>query len=157
MHVCMYVCMYVLYVHVYIIVFNNVFKFSLVIFGGPEKDRLICLVKTKFSTAESVQGTSLAFQSVDDIHGGDSLPLCVLGVGNGITDDILKENLQDTTGLFVDQTGDTFDTTSSCQTTDCGLGDSLDVITQNLPVTLSAPLSETLSSFTTSRHSYSVR
>ena len=59
---------------------------------------------TKFSTAESVEGTSLAFQSIDDVHGSDSLPLGVLGVGDGITDDILKENLKDTTGLFVNQT-----------------------------------------------------
>ena len=36
-------------------------------------------------TSESVEGTSLAFKSIDDIHGGDSLPLGMLGVGDGIT------------------------------------------------------------------------
>ena len=44
-------------------------------------------------TSESVEGTSLAFQGIDDIHGGDSLPLGMLGVGDSITDDILQEHL----------------------------------------------------------------
>lgn len=54
-------------------------------------------------TAESVQGPALSLQSVDNIHGGDCLPLGVLGVSDGITDDVLKEHFQHTTGLFVDQ------------------------------------------------------
>ena len=102
--------------------------------------------------AKSVQGTSLALQSVDNIHGGDSLPLGVLGVGDGITDDVLKEDLEDTTGLFVDESRDTFDSSTSRQTTDGGLGDALDVITKYLTVTLGASLAESLSSFATSSH-----
>ena len=58
-------------------------------------------------TAKSVQSTALAFQSVDDIHGGDGLSLGVLGVGDSVTDGILQENLQYTTGFFVDETRDT--------------------------------------------------
>jgi len=103
-------------------------------------------------TAESVEGTSLSLQGVDDIHGGHGLPLGVLGVGDGITDDVLQEHLQDTTGLLVDQARDTLDTTTAGQTTDCRLGDTLDVITQHLPVTLGASLSQSLASFATSRH-----
>ena len=103
-------------------------------------------------TSESVEGTSLAFQGIDDIHGGDSLPLGVLGVGDGITDDVLKEDLEDTTGLFVDESRDTLDSSTSRQTTDGGLGDALDVITKYLTVTLGASLAESLSSFATSSH-----
>ena len=103
-------------------------------------------------TSESVEGTSLAFQGIDDIHGGDSLPLGMLGVGDGITDDVLKEDLEDTTGLFVDEARDTLDTTTTRQTADGGLGDTLDVITQHLPVTLGASLSEPLASFASSCH-----
>ena len=103
-------------------------------------------------TSESVQGTSLTFEGIDDIHGGDGLPLGVLGVGDSVTDDVLEEHLEDTTGLLVDESRDTFYTTSSGKTTDGWLGDTLDVITKYLPVTLSATLSKTLSSFTTSRH-----
>ena len=60
--------------------------------------------RSKSLASESVEGTSLAFEGIDDIHGGDSLPLGVLSVGDGITDDVLKEDLQNTTGLFVDET-----------------------------------------------------
>ena len=103
-------------------------------------------------TAESVQGASLALEGVDHIHGGHGLPLGVLGVGDGITDDILEENLENTTGLLVDEAGDALDTTTTSQTADGGLGDTLDVITKNLPVALGAPLSESLSSFAASSH-----
>ena len=121
--------------------------------GGPKKDLVDvdgdwerCL------TAESVQSAALALQSVDDIHSSDSLPLGMLGVGDSITDDIFQENLEYTTGLLVDQAGDTLDTTTTCKTTDSRLGDTLDVITQNFAVTLGAPLSESLSSFAATRH-----
>ncbi len=103
-------------------------------------------------TTESVEGTSLTFEGVDDVHGGHGLPLGMLSVGDSITDDILKEHLQDTTGLLVDQARDTLDSTTTSQTTDGRLGDTLDVITEYLPVTLGATLSESLSSFTTARH-----
>ncbi|KFK24315.1 hypothetical protein AALP_AAs45058U000100, partial [Arabis alpina] len=46
--------------------------------------------------------------------------------GDGVTDDVLKEHLEHTTGLLVDETGDTLDSTTASQTTDGGLGDSLD-------------------------------
>jgi hypothetical protein len=94
----------------------------------------------------------LTLKSIDDIHGGDSLALGVLGVGYGITDDVLEEYLEDTTGLFVDKTGDTLYSTTTCETTDCWLGDSLDVITKYFTMTLGASLSESLSSFTSSGH-----
>lgn len=103
-------------------------------------------------TAESVESTALAFEGVDDVHGSHGLPLGVLGVCDGITDDILKEHLQDTSGLLVDETADTLDTTSAGKTTDGRLGDSLDVITEYLAVTLGTTLSESLASFTTARH-----
>ena len=103
-------------------------------------------------SSESVQGTSLTLEGIDDIHSGDSLPLGVFGVGDGITDDVLKEDLEDTTGLLVDQARDTLDTSTSRQTADGGLGDTLNVITQYFAMTLSASLSKSFSSFTTSGH-----
>ena len=105
-----------------------------------------------FLTSESVEGTSLPLEGIDDIHSGDSLPLGVFGVGDGITDNVLKEDLKDTTGLLVDQARDTLDTTTTRQTADSGLGDSLDVITQDFAMTLGASLAESFSSFTTSSH-----
>ena len=60
-------------------------------------------------TTETVEGTALALESVDDIEGGDRLALGVLGVGDGIADDALEEGLEDTTGLLVDHCGDVSD------------------------------------------------
>ena len=49
----------------------------------------------------------MALESLDDIQGGDGLPPGVLGVGDGITDDILKEDFEDSTGFLVDKARDT--------------------------------------------------
>lgn len=100
-------------------------------------------------TTEAVQGTSLALESVDDVEGGDSLALGVLGVGDGVTNNTLEEGLEDTAGLFVDHGGDTLDTATAGETADGGLGDTLDVVAQDLAVTLGAALAETLAALTT--------
>ncbi|CAH3188748.1 unnamed protein product, partial [Porites evermanni] len=70
--------------------------------------------------------------SVHHIHGGHSLAFGVLGVGNSITDHILKENFENTTSLFVDEARDSLDTATASKTTDSWLGDALDVVTKNL-------------------------
>ena len=108
--------------------------------------------ESRHLTSESVQGTSLPLQSIDNVHGGDGLPLGVFSVGDGIPDDVLKEHLQDTSGLLIDEARDTLDSTTASQTSDGGLGDTLDVVSQHLPVTLSASLSESLASFASSSH-----
>lgn len=69
----------------------------------------------------------------------------MLGVGDSVTDDGLEERLEHTAGLLVDHSGDTLDTTTACETTDSGLGNSLNVVTQNLAVTLGTTFAETLS------------
>ena len=103
-------------------------------------------------TSESVQGASLPLEGIDNIHGSDGLPLGVFGVGDGIPDDVLKENLEDSTGLLVDESRDTLDSSTASQPSDGGLGDSLDVVSQHLTVTLGAALSKSFSSFATSGH-----
>ena len=106
----------------------------------------------KSLTSESVEGTSLPLEGIDHIHGGDGLPLGVLGVGDGVPDDVLKENFEDSTGLLVDQAGDTLDTSSPGQPPDGRFGDALDVVPQHLAMTLGSSLPESLSSFATSTH-----
>ena len=103
-------------------------------------------------TAKAVEGAALPLQSIDHIHGSDSLPLGVLSVGDSVPDDVLKENLEDTTGLLIDEARDTLDSTTARQTADGGLGNALDVVPEDLPVALSASLSESLASFATSGH-----
>ena len=94
----------------------------------------------------------MPLESVDNIHGGDGLPLGVFGVGDGVPDDVLQEDLQNSAGLLVDQARDTLDSSTAGQPPDGGLGDALDVISQHLPVPLGASLSQSLSSFATSGH-----
>jgi hypothetical protein len=100
-----------------------------------------------YLTTETVEGTALALKGIDNVKRGDGLALSVLGVGDGVTDNGLEEGLEDTTGLFVDHGGDTLDTATASETADSGLGDSLDVVTEDLTVTLGAALAETLATF----------
>ena len=44
--------------------------------------------------AETVKGAALALESVDDVERGDGLALGVLGVGDGVTDDVLELGCQ---------------------------------------------------------------
>jgi hypothetical protein len=46
-----------------------------------------------------VKGSSLPLQSVNDIEGGDSLPLGVLSVGDGVPDGSLQERSENSSGL----------------------------------------------------------
>ncbi len=123
--------------------------------GGPEKGR-VCVYRRRevvdSLSTESVEGSALSLESVDDIHGGDGLSLGVFGVGDGISDDIFQENFEDTSGFFIDQSRDSLDTTSSCKTSDSWLGDTLDVITKYFSVTLGASFSQTFSTFASSSH-----
>ena len=96
-------------------------------------------------SSKAVQGASLSLQGVHHIHGSDSLPLSMLGVGDSITDDILQEDLntkmvktlptthnylQNTPGLLVDEPTDPFDTTPPCKSPDRRLGDTLPISNQ---------------------------
>jgi hypothetical protein len=74
------------------------------------------------------RGSFLDASRRSNIHGGDSLTTSVLGVGDGVPDDVLEEDLEHTTGLLVDETGDTFDTATTSETTDgcCHGGPSCD-------------------------------
>jgi len=103
-------------------------------------------------TTETIEGTALSLESIDNIERCDSLSLGVLCVCDSITDDTLKEGLQDTSGLLVDHGRNTLDTTTTSETTDSGLGDTLDVVTKNLAMTLGTTLAEALSTFAASSH-----
>eukprot|EP00095_Tigriopus_kingsejongensis_P009615 snap_masked-scaffold328_size205007-processed-gene-0.3 protein:Tk09615 transcript:snap_masked-scaffold328_size205007-processed-gene-0.3-mRNA-1 annotation:"GM23794" len=72
--------------------------------------------------------------------------------GDSITNDVLKEHLEDTTGLLIDEPGDALHTSTASQTTDGGLGDTLDIITQHFAMTLGASLAESLASFASPSH-----
>ena len=71
----------------------------------------------------------------------------MFGVGDGVADHVLQENLEDGAGLLVDEARDTLDTTTAGEAANGGLGDALDVVAKNLAVTLGAALAESLSAF----------
>jgi hypothetical protein len=95
----------------------------------------------------------LTLESVDDIlfvvsyatpphrqhkltQGCDGLSLCVFSVGDSVTNDRFEEGLEDTTSFFVDHGRDTLDTTTASETTDGRLGDTLNVVAQDLAMAL---------------------
>ena len=86
--------------------------------------------------AEAVERLALALKSVDHVECGHGLSAGMLSVANGVADNVSKERLQDTAGLFVHHSGDALDSTTTGKTTDGRLGDSLDVVTHDLAMTL---------------------
>ena len=106
----------------------------------------------RFLTSESVEGAALTLQSIDDVHGSDGLSLGVLSVGDGISDDVLKEDLEDSTGLFVDEARDALHSTTASQSADGGLGDTLNIVTQHFAMTLGAPFAEPFAALAPSCH-----
>jgi len=76
----------------------------------------------------------------------------VLGVGDGVTDDVLQEDLEDAAGLLVDEAGDALDPAATGQTPDGGLGDALDVVPQDLAMPLGSALAKTFASFAATSH-----
>ena len=108
-------------------------------------------------TAEAVQGASLPFQRIDDVHGGDGLPFGVLGVSDGIPDDVLQEHFKNTASLFIDETRDALHASTTSQAADCGLCNALDVVAKNLAVALGAAFSKSFSSLTLFKESLLIR
>ena len=74
----------------------------------------------------------MSLESIDDIEGGDSLSLGVFSVGDWVSDDVLEEGLEDSSGLIIDEGADSLDTTSSGESADSGLGDAHDGLSDGL-------------------------
>ena len=53
-------------------------------------------------STETIQGSALSLQSVDNVERSDRLTLSMLSIGDGITNDTLEEGLENTSCLFVD-------------------------------------------------------
>jgi len=100
--------------------------------------------REKRLTTEAVESAALSLESIDDVKRGNSLALGVLSVGDGVADDALEEGFEDTARLLVNHGRDTLDTTTTRQTADGGLGDTLDVVTKNLAMALGTALAEAL-------------
>lgn len=100
----------------------------------------------------TVQSCSLILDSVGDIQWAHRLTPSMFSVDYGVTDNIFKENLESTTSLLINKTADALHPTTARQAADGRLGDSLDVVTEYFPVALGPPLSNSLSTFSSSGH-----
>jgi histone H3 len=76
----------------------------------------------------------------------------MLSVGHSVTDDVLQESLEHTTSLLIDGSADTLDTTAASKAANGGLGDTKNVVTKDLAMTLSSSLAESFSSLSSSSH-----
>ena len=101
--------------------------------------------------AEAVERLALALESVDHVECGHGLSAGMLGVRDGIADNVLEEGLEDAAGLLVHEARDALHATTASQTADGGLSDALDVVTEHLAMTLSATLAA-LTSLATTGH-----
>jgi hypothetical protein len=102
--------------------------------------------------SETIQSSALSLEGIHHVHRCDGLSASVLGVGHGISDDVLEEDLEHATGLFVNQTADSLDTSSTGETADGWLGDALDVVTKNLAMALGTALAKSFASFAAASH-----
>jgi len=103
-------------------------------------------------TSKTIQGSALSLQGIHHIHSGNGLPLSMFRISDSISNHIFQEHLQNSSGFFVNQSGDTLNTSSSGQPTDSWLRDTLDIIPKNFSVTLGSSFAQTFSTFTTSSH-----
>ena len=74
----------------------------------------------------------MSLESIDDIEGGDGLSLGVLGVADGISDNVLEEASEDNSGLVIDEGADSLHTTSSGESSNGWLGDTEDGVLDGL-------------------------
>lgn len=63
-------------------------------------------MSTQNSTTNAIQSSALPLEGVDGVHGSHGLPASVLGIIDSVTDHVLKEDLQDSAGLLVDEAAD---------------------------------------------------
>merc|ERR1719266_127190 len=92
-------------------------------------DYILHLLVVCCLASKSVQCAALSLQCVDDIHCCDSFPLSMFSVGNSISNDVFEEHFQNTSSFLVDKTGNSFHTSTTGQSTNCWLGNTLDVVT----------------------------
>eukprot|EP00580_Thalassiosira_gravida_P015952 CAMPEP_0201664064 /NCGR_PEP_ID=MMETSP0494-20130426/5658_1 /ASSEMBLY_ACC=CAM_ASM_000839 /TAXON_ID=420259 /ORGANISM="Thalassiosira gravida, Strain GMp14c1" /LENGTH=100 /DNA_ID=CAMNT_0048142775 /DNA_START=390 /DNA_END=688 /DNA_ORIENTATION=+ len=84
--------------------------------------------------AETIKGLALALESMNHVQSSNSPATTILRVGHRVTDQVLEEDPEYTTGFLVDETRYTLDTATTSETAYGGLGDALDVITKDLAV-----------------------
>ena len=102
--------------------------------------------------SEAIERAALPLECVDNVHSGDGLAFGVLSVSDGVTDDVLQEDLKYPAGLLVNEPGDALDTTATSQTSYGRLGYALDVVTKHFTMPLGPSFSQTFTALASSSH-----
>ncbi|KAK8955541.1 hypothetical protein KSP40_PGU006338 [Platanthera guangdongensis] len=76
----------------------------------------------------------------------------MLSVGDDITDDVLKKDLEHAMGLLVDQATDALNAASVSKAVDRRLRDALDVVAEDFAMVFGHSLSEPLAALSMPRH-----
>ncbi|VDM26155.1 unnamed protein product [Hydatigera taeniaeformis] len=76
----------------------------------------------------------------------------MLCVRNDVTDKVLQKHLKHTSEFLVDQSRDALHSATARKTSNGGFRDTLDVVTQYLPVTIRASFTQAFSTFASTGH-----
>ena len=94
------------------------------------------------SSSEAIESAALALQCVYNVQCCDGLAACVIGVCDSVAYYVLKEHLEHPARLFVDHTGNAFDSAATSHAADSRFSDALDAVAQDLAMTHCAALAE---------------
>ena len=67
------------------------------------------MLQKKHGASRRSRRWCVPLRGVDHVHGGDGLPLPMLGVGDGVAEYVLEVGLENRPGHLVDDTGDSLD------------------------------------------------
>ena len=88
---------------------------------------------------EPIQGAPLALECIHNVHRRDGLAASVLCVRDRVSDHVFEEDFEHASRLLVDEAGHALNASLSSEAADCGLGDALDVVAENLSVAARQP------------------
>ena len=118
-------------------------------FGGSGDT---CLYIPSGSIPKTVKRPAPATERKHHVVGGDGPATSMLGVGDGVADDVGDEVLEHRAGLLVHESGQALDPSAASEATDGGARYPLDVVAQNLAVALGPSLAEAFAAFALSKH-----
>lgn len=118
----------------------------------PLSARVVVATGQSRSATKAIQRSALPFEGVNNIHCGDCPSARVLGVRDGVADNVLEKDLQDAAGLVVNEPGDALDAAAPSQSSNRRLADALDGVAEHFAVALDASIAQTQAAFAAPCH-----
>lgn len=92
---------------------------------------------------KSVKGTSLALESIDNIQSSYSLATSVFSVSDCVAYNVLQETLENGACFIINCSRNALNTSTTCKSANCRLSNALNVISQDLLMSLSTSFTQT--------------